>query len=53
VQQRTAELMEDTSELERVLADGAAKARAVAATTLATAYDRVGFLPAAAPEAPR
>ena len=53
VQRRTAELMADTSELERVLAGGAAKAREVAAVTLATAYDRVGFLPPAAPRAPR
>jgi tryptophanyl-tRNA synthetase len=47
VQARTAELMADTAELERVLAAGAARAREVAATTLATVYDRVGFLPAA------
>jgi tryptophanyl-tRNA synthetase len=53
VQQRTAELLADTSELERVLADGAARAREVASVTLATAYDRVGFLPPAAPGAPR
>jgi tryptophanyl-tRNA synthetase len=53
VQQRTAELMSDTSELERVLADGAARAREVAAVTLAAAYDRVGFLPPARPGAPR
>jgi tryptophanyl-tRNA synthetase len=48
-QQRTAELLDDTGELERVLAAGAARARDVAAKTLATAYDRVGFLPPAAP----
>jgi tryptophanyl-tRNA synthetase len=30
-----------------VLAAGAARAREVAASTLATVYDRVGFLPAA------
>jgi tryptophanyl-tRNA synthetase len=45
VQQRTAELMADTAELERVLAAGAARAREVAAPTLATVYERVGFLP--------
>nr|WP_228395324.1 tryptophan--tRNA ligase [Modestobacter roseus] len=44
VQQRTAELLADTAELERVLAAGAARARAVAAPTLATVYERVGFL---------
>jgi tryptophanyl-tRNA synthetase len=45
VQARTAELMADTAELERVLAAGAARAREVAAPTLATVYERVGFLP--------
>ena len=45
VQRRTAELMADTAELERVLAAGAARAREVAAPTLATVYERVGFLP--------
>jgi tryptophanyl-tRNA synthetase len=49
IQRRTAELLADTAELERVLADGAARARAVAGPTLATVYDRVGFLPPAAP----
>ncbi|MGY1857077.1 tryptophan--tRNA ligase [Modestobacter sp. SYSU DS0290] len=44
VQQRTAELLADTAELERVLAAGAARAREVAAPTLATVYERVGFL---------
>ncbi|CCH90199.1 Tryptophanyl-tRNA synthetase 1 [Modestobacter italicus] len=47
VQARTAELLADTAELERVLAAGASRAREVAAPTLATVYDRVGFLPAA------
>jgi tryptophanyl-tRNA synthetase len=46
VQARTAELLGDTAELERVLAAGAARAREVAAPTLAAVYDRVGFLPA-------
>src|SRR3712207_3054365 len=53
VQQRTAELMGDTAELERVLTDGAARAREVASVTLATVYDRVGFLLPAALAAPR
>ena len=44
IQQRTAELLADTAELERVLATGAARAREVAAPVLATVYDRVGFL---------
>jgi tryptophanyl-tRNA synthetase len=47
IQKRTAEFMDDTAELDRVLAVGAAKAREVAAKTLATAYERIGFLPAA------
>ncbi|KGH46867.1 tryptophanyl-tRNA synthetase [Modestobacter caceresii] len=46
IQQRTAELLADPAELERVLAAGAAGAREVAARTLATVYERVGFLPA-------
>ena len=43
-------LREVAGQLE-VLAVGAAKARAVAATTLAQVYDRVGFLPARRPVA--
>jgi tryptophanyl-tRNA synthetase len=46
IQARTAELLADTAELERLLAAGAARAREVAAQTLAAVYDRVGFLPA-------
>ncbi|GGP60210.1 tryptophan--tRNA ligase [Streptomyces abikoensis] len=44
---RTQEYLDDPAELDAVLAKGAEKARAVAADTLARAYDRVGFLPAA------
>ncbi|WP_439957932.1 tryptophan--tRNA ligase [Modestobacter marinus] len=44
IQQRTRELLDDPAELERVLAAGAARAREVSAATLATVYDRVGFL---------
>jgi tryptophanyl-tRNA synthetase len=47
VRERTNELLADTAELERVLADGAARAREVAGRTVATVYDRVGFLPPA------
>ncbi|MDK3256203.1 tryptophan--tRNA ligase [Blastococcus capsensis] len=47
VQQRTASLLADPAELERLLAAGAGRAREVAARTLASVYDRVGFLPAA------
>jgi tryptophanyl-tRNA synthetase len=49
VQARTAELLADTAELERMLAAGAARAREVAAPTLATVYERIGFLPPVAP----
>ncbi|HVV14169.1 tryptophan--tRNA ligase [Amycolatopsis sp.] len=37
--------LDDVAELDKVLADGAARARAVAAETLSVVYDRVGFLP--------
>jgi tryptophanyl-tRNA synthetase len=45
IQKRYADLKNDPAELGRLLAVGAGKAEGVAATTLATAYDRVGFLP--------
>jgi tryptophanyl-tRNA synthetase len=41
---RTRELLDDRAELDRVLAEGADKARAVASETLALAYDRSGFV---------
>jgi tryptophanyl-tRNA synthetase len=44
VRRRTLELLDDPAELERVLAAGAARARQVAARTVADVYDRVGFL---------
>jgi tryptophanyl-tRNA synthetase len=47
IRTRTAELLDDPTELERVLASGAEKARMVAGPTVAAAYDRVGFLPPA------
>ncbi|MBO0652970.1 MULTISPECIES: tryptophan--tRNA ligase [Streptomyces] len=43
---RTQEYLDDPETLDAVLAKGAEKARAVAAETLAQAYDRMGFLPA-------
>ncbi len=43
---RTLELLDDRAELDAVLRDGAERARSVAAKTLATAYDRIGFVPA-------
>ena len=42
---RTLALLADPSELDRILAEGAERARDVASTTLARVYDRVGFLP--------
>jgi tryptophanyl-tRNA synthetase len=45
-QARTRTYLDDPAELDRVLARGAEKARAVAGETLATAYDRIGFLAA-------
>jgi tryptophanyl-tRNA synthetase len=45
--ERTLELLEDRAELDRVLAEGAERANAVAERTLADVYERVGFVPAA------
>jgi tryptophanyl-tRNA synthetase len=45
LQKRTAEVLSDRGELERVLERGAEKATEVASRTLAQVYDRVGFLP--------
>jgi tryptophanyl-tRNA synthetase len=47
IRERTTELLDDTAELERILAAGAARAREVAAPTVADAYEKVGFLPPA------
>jgi tryptophanyl-tRNA synthetase len=44
---RTLELLDDRAELDKILASGAERAQAVAADTLATVYDRVGFVRAA------
>jgi len=44
---RTRELLGDRAELDRILADGAEQARAVAGPTLAAVYDRSGFVPPA------
>ena len=45
VQERYAELADDPGEVERILGDGADRARAIAAPTLAAAKDAMGFLP--------
>jgi len=46
IRDRANDLMSDQAELDRLLASGAEKARAVAEATLATVYDRVGFIKA-------
>jgi tryptophanyl-tRNA synthetase len=48
VQERTRAYLDDPAQLDKLLAIGAEKARSVSSTTLRTAYERVGFLPAAA-----
>ncbi|HEV2343534.1 MAG TPA: tryptophan--tRNA ligase [Actinocrinis sp.] len=50
--ERTEAVLADPDKLDAILADGAERARAVAAPTLAAAYDRIGFL-AGAPVAGR
>ncbi len=44
IRTRVNELLADSAELDRLLARGAEKAQAVAAQTLATVYDRIGFI---------
>ena len=49
LQARYGELMGESGYLDEILAEGAARARAVADATLATARERVGLIPAFAP----
>jgi tryptophanyl-tRNA synthetase len=42
--ERTEEILADAGKLDAILAEGAEKARAVAARTLADVYDKIGFL---------
>jgi tryptophanyl-tRNA synthetase len=44
--ERTEAILADREKLDLVLAEGAAKARAVSSATLSAVYDRIGFLPA-------
>jgi tryptophanyl-tRNA synthetase len=44
VRERTLELLADPAELDRVLSDNADRADAIASQTLATVYDRIGFV---------
>jgi tryptophanyl-tRNA synthetase len=46
IQERVQRYLDDPAELDKILAAGAARAREVASRTLATAYDRIGFLAA-------
>jgi tryptophanyl-tRNA synthetase len=46
IRNRANELLADPAELDRLLAKGAAKANELAEKTLATVYERVGFIPA-------
>ncbi len=47
IRERTEKLLADEAGLDQLLAAGAAKARAIAAATMARVRDRVGFLPSA------
>jgi len=46
IRERTEKMLADEAELDRLLADGADRAREVASQTMALVRDRVGFLPA-------
>lgn len=46
IRERTNELLADPAELDRLLAQGATRAREIASATLARVYENVGFLPA-------
>ena len=46
IRERTEKLLADEAELDRMLADGAARAREVASSTMVLVRDRIGFLPA-------
>ncbi|ARJ06061.1 tryptophan--tRNA ligase [Humibacter sp. BT305] len=48
IRQRALELLDDPAELDRLLGINADRANEVASATVATVYDRVGFLPRAA-----
>ncbi|MEW2426397.1 tryptophan--tRNA ligase [Micromonospora sp. NPDC047644] len=45
IQERTRAYLDDPAQLDKLLASGAEKARTVAAATLRSAYERVGFFP--------
>ncbi|MEU3453806.1 tryptophan--tRNA ligase [Micromonospora sp. NPDC006766] len=45
IQERTRTYLDDLAQLDKLLAQGAEKARVVAAETMRTTYDRIGFFP--------
>jgi tryptophanyl-tRNA synthetase len=47
IRERAIELLSDATELDRILAQGAARANEIAESTLAAVYERIGFIPAA------
>jgi tryptophanyl-tRNA synthetase len=49
LRERVRAYLDDPAELDRVLARGAERARGVAASTLATVHEKIGFLPPATP----
>jgi tryptophanyl-tRNA synthetase len=49
IQERTRAYLDDPAQLDKLLAVGAEKARSVAAVTLSSVYDRIGFLAPASP----
>ena len=52
IQERTKAYLDDPAQLDKLLAIGGEKARAVSSVTLRRAYERVGFLAPAASIAP-
>jgi tryptophanyl-tRNA synthetase len=45
IRQRATELLANTDELDRLLASGSARANELAEATLASVYDKIGFIP--------
>jgi tryptophanyl-tRNA synthetase len=45
IRQRATELLENTNELDSLLASGSARANELAEATLASVYDKIGFIP--------
>lgn len=45
IRQRATELLENTDELDRLLATGSARANELAEATLASVYEKIGFIP--------